>query len=326
MNTTARRRTMLLAALLTVPLTLTACGSGSTATSAAPASGSAPGGGADSAFPRTVQATHGKVTIKSAPQRVVVLGGQPAEAVLALGVTPVAIDTYGAPYTPWLKGKTRGAKHQTLSDSKSVKIEAVAANRPDLIIVSNWLMRLPGVANKLQNLAPTVDVAGSAVNPDWDKVITSTADALGKPKQGSKLIAGLKKQMSAVSKDVPKGSTYNWVRYDANGWGFGNGSLLDSFGLQPAKGQDNTNRKVLSTERTRELIGDSVFVWAYGKSAADVQQAPGVRQLPASKNGTLQVVDQDFATALNSPGVYSIPWLIDEITPTLDKLSKSAGK
>lgn len=317
MNLPTSRRTLLLTAALSLPLA--ACGSGSGGPAAGPATSSG-GDTAKSAFPRTVPTSHGTTTIKSAPSRVVVLGAQPAEAVLALGITPVAIDTYGAPYTPWLKDKVGTAKHQKLSDSKSVKIEAVAANKPDLIIVANWLTQLPGVSDKLRALAPTVDVPGKSVNPDWDKVIASTADGLGKPAKGSKLVAGLKQQMAHAGKGVPAGSTYNWVRYDANGWGFGNGSLLDSFGLRPAKNQDNTNRKLLSTERTGELTADALFVWAYGKTAADVTAAPGARQLPAAKMGTLQVVDLNFATALNSPGVYSIPWLIREIEPSLDKL------
>jgi len=319
MNTSTTRRAALLTALLALPLA--ACGSGS---SSGPARSTAaePRDSSTTAYPRTVQTSHGKVTIRSAPQRIVVLGAQQAEAVLALGGKPVAIDTYGAPYTPWLKNKVGDAKHEKLSDSKSVKIEAVAANKPDLIIVSNWLSQMPGAAKKLQALAPTVDVPEKTVNADWDKVITTTADALGKPGQGTELVTGLKQQMTDAGKDVPPGSTYNWVRYDANGWGFGNGSLLNSFGLKPAKGQDNTNTKVLSTERTDELVADLLLVWAYGKTAADVEAAPGAEQLPATKKGTIKVVDQNFAVALNSAGAYSIPWLVHQIKPSLDKLAK----
>lgn len=319
MNASANRRALALAAVLALPLA--ACGSGSGRGSDKSAiTGSSEG--STSAFPRTVRTSKGPVTINSAPQRIVVLGAQPAEAVLALGATPVAIDTYGAPYTPWLKDKVGSAKHQTLSDSKSVKIEAVAADKPDLIIVSNWLMQLPGTAEKLQALAPTVDVPENTVNADWDKVIASTADALGKPAAGTKLVAGLKKRMSDAGKGVPAGSTYNWVRLDANGWGYGNGSLLNSFGLKPGKGQDNTNSKVISTERTNELTGDVLFVWAYGKTAKDVLAAPGATQLLAAKKGTLKIVDLNFANAVNSAGAYSIPWLVKEIQPELDKLAK----
>lgn len=319
MNASANRRAMTLAAVLALPLA--ACGSGS-------------GGGADksatagrsdraaSAYPRTVQTSEGPVAIKSAPKRIIVLGAQQAEAVLALGETPVAIDTYGAPYTPWLKDKVGSAKHQTLSDAKSIKIEAIAADKPDLIIVSNWLMQTSGTAKKLRALAPTVDVPEKTVNADWDKVIASTADALGKPAAGMKLVTRLKKRMADAGKDVPAGSTYNWVRLDANGWGYGNGSLLNSFGLQPGRGQDNTNSKVISTERTNELTGDLLFVWAYGKTAKDVTAAPGATQLPAAKKGTLKIVDLNFANAVNSAGAYSIPWLVQEIQPQLDKLAK----
>jgi iron complex transport system substrate-binding protein len=323
MNISVSRRAITLAALLTIPLA--ACGSGSGGgdeTSPTDGSADSSSDSASAAYPRTVRTSRGPVTIKSAPKRIVVLGAQPAEAVLALGATPVAIDTYGAPYSPWLKDKVGSAEHQKLSDAKSVKIEAVAADKPDLIIVSNWLMQLPGAAEKLRALAPTVDVPEKTVNADWDKVISSTADALGKPAAGTKLISSLKKRMSEAGESVPAGSTYNWVRLDADGWGYGNGSLLDSFGLKPGAGQDNTNSKVISTERTDELTGDLLLVWAYGKTAEDVVAEPGAKQLPAARKGTLKIVDLNFANAVNSAGAYSIPWLVNEIQPELDKLAK----
>lgn len=316
MNLSSSRMAVLLAAV--IALTLAGCGSGGGNPSDA-----TPGAAkrtANKAFPRTVQTSHGAVKIPASPQRIVVLGAQQAEAVLALGAQPVAIDTGGAAYSPWLKGRTGSAEHQTLSDSKSVKIEAVAADRPDLIIAANWLLAMPGVANKLKAIAPTVDVPDKSINPDWDKVIRSTADALGQSAAGMSLVSSLSKQMANAGKSVPAGTTYNWVRLDANGWGMGNGSLLDSYGLKPAAGQDNSNIKQLSTERTGELTGDALFVWAYGKTATDVMNTPGATQLPAARNGTLKIVDLDFANALNSPGAYGIPWLTKQLRPTLAKL------
>ncbi|RNI21157.1 ABC transporter substrate-binding protein [Flexivirga caeni] len=324
MKVTPARRAVLFATVVTLPLA--ACGSGSSggaakgSPSGAGTSASTATGTSGAAFPRTVKTSYGSVRIPSAPRRIVVLGAQSAEAVLALGGKPVAIDTGGSAYTPWLQDKVGDAAHQTLSDSKSVKVEAIAADRPDLIVVANWIMQLPGVASRLRALAPTVDVPENSVNPDWDKVIESTADALGKPAAGTALVSSLKSRMASAGKGIAPNTTYNWVRFDAQGWGMGNGSLLDSFGLKPAHSQNNSNTEVLSAERTNELTGDALFVWAYGKTAADVRAAPGAAQLPSVKKGTLQIVDLNFALALNSPGAYGIPWLIDQIRPTLAKL------
>ncbi|MBB2890091.1 ABC transporter substrate-binding protein [Flexivirga oryzae] len=328
MKVTATRRALLLVSVLALPLS--ACGSdaGSGESTGSPAAGSgvaaSPAAAAKSAYPRTVKTSHGAVRIASEPKRIVVLGGaQMAEAVLALGGKPIVIGDGGAPLPPWLKGRTGDAEVETIAKQQSVQIEKIAAAKPDLIVSSNYITAFPGVAPKLKALAPTIDVDTTSINPDWNQILTTVADALGKPAQGTRLVAKLKAQMAAAGKGVPAGTTYDWVRLDNSGWGFGNGVLLDSFGLKPDKHQNNDNQSSLSLERSNELTGDAVFVWPYGKTKADVLATPGVSNLPSSKNGTLQVVGLNFALALNSPGAYSIPWIIKEIKPTLTKLASA---
>src|SRR5687767_12955225 len=93
----------LLAACL---LLLTACGSSSTNTTAPPSGASDSSG---SAFPVTVEHKYGSTTVKSEPKRIVLVGLTEQDALLALGVVPVAttdwLKKYEGAINPWAKDK-----------------------------------------------------------------------------------------------------------------------------------------------------------------------------------------------------------------------------
>src|SRR4051812_43931308 len=106
-------RTLRLPALLTMflALTLAACGSdddqGTTGNAASKRSTIASGGPEPGAFPVTIAHRYGHTTIASEPQRVVVAGLREQDALLSLGVDPVATtEWYGGhpgAIFPWAK-------------------------------------------------------------------------------------------------------------------------------------------------------------------------------------------------------------------------------
>src|SRR5688500_14442949 len=108
------RVTSILAAIL-CGLFLTACGSDETESSAAPAEQSQTQSGA---FPVTIEHKYGSTTIEKQPERVVVVGLRDQDALLALGVVPVATTEWfgkhpGAIF-PWATDELGSAKAPTV--------------------------------------------------------------------------------------------------------------------------------------------------------------------------------------------------------------------
>jgi ABC-type Fe3+-hydroxamate transport system substrate-binding protein len=92
-----------------------------------------------SAFPVTINHKYGSTTIESKPERVVVAGLREQDALLAMGVMPVATtDWFGdhpGSVFPWAEDELGDAKVPVvLTQDDGVQIEKIAAQRPDLII------------------------------------------------------------------------------------------------------------------------------------------------------------------------------------------------
>src|SRR4051794_18919196 len=113
-----RAKLLLLSLILTVSvLALTACGSSSDESSSSNSSASATKTD-EGAFPVTINHKYGSTTIKSEPKRVVVAGLREQDALLALGVVPVATTEWynkhpGAIF-PWAKDALGNAKVPTV--------------------------------------------------------------------------------------------------------------------------------------------------------------------------------------------------------------------
>src|SRR3954467_497614 len=115
---------------------LLGCGSDEDTTSAPAAT---PSKAEPGAFPVTIEHKYGSPTTSAERERVVVVGLREQDALLALGVVPVATtEWYGkhpGAIFPWAKAALGNAKVPTvLSSTDGIQIEKVAAQRPDLIL------------------------------------------------------------------------------------------------------------------------------------------------------------------------------------------------
>ena len=87
----------------------------------------------------TIDHKYGSTTIEPTPERVVVVGLREQDALLALGIVPVATTEWfgehpGAIF-PWAKDELGDATVPTvLTSGDGIEIEKVAAQRPDLIL------------------------------------------------------------------------------------------------------------------------------------------------------------------------------------------------
>lgn len=302
---------------------VSACGSDGSGDGAAAAGG-------DGAYPVTLTTRHGDVTIASAPRRIVALDGATADEVISLGAGEALVAVASDPATfagtyPWLVDEVADiVDGEMVSPSGEVNVEAVAAAEPDAIIAQSWLVSDRAVFDQLSDVAPVVIPESSAVNVDWDQRLQSTATALGATDAAERLIADAKAEYAEVGAAVPDiGSrTYQFVRADPDGWGFGNGSMLELFGLKPAANQDNTQGgPSLSKERTSALDADVLGVWApTPELRAGLDADPLFQALPAVEGGTVFYPDVALATAANTPAPMALAWAKDRLAPTIRAL------
>lgn len=182
-----------------------ACSSGAEPAATSASAQAAQAGTADSAFPVTIEHKHGTTTIPSAPTRVVTVGWNDQDFVLALGVVPVATRQWFDEYNdfPWVKQALGGKPLPTFS--AEINYEAIIKQQPDLILAIYETINKE-TYDKLSQIAPTV--VQSAEYPDeqtpWDAQTLLTGKALGKTAEAQALVDKVNARIDEAKKEHPE--------------------------------------------------------------------------------------------------------------------------
>jgi iron complex transport system substrate-binding protein len=186
---------------------LSACGDDAApSTSATDASSAAE----ESAFPATIKHKYGETEVTAAPTRVVSVGLTDQDALLALGIVPVAVTKWfgDAPgyIFPWATDALGdGELPEVLEDTNGIQIEKIAALAPDLIVG-----QYSGMTEKeyelLSKLAPTVAQSGGYADygTPWDEAALRIGTAVGQPEQMQTIIDDVKAQVAQAAADHPE--------------------------------------------------------------------------------------------------------------------------
>lgn len=176
MNRTRRLTAVAVAALA---LVATACGSDDGADGSAPTTTATqpPATGPESGT-RTIATAYGDVEVPVAPQRVVAVSYDTPWQLMAVGVTPVAVQDYGQ----WISEFT--AEQQAFVDGIPTigafgepNLEAIAAADPDLIVGDAYEID-ESLYDQLSAIAPTAIIGGDD-RGDWKAISAGIADAAG---------------------------------------------------------------------------------------------------------------------------------------------------
>lgn len=178
----------------------TACGTATTSPTPAAQQPSA-------AFPVTITHAFGSTTIPAAPTRVVAVGFNEADFVLALGVVPVGVRDFTGEYDesrrPWAQQALGGAQPE-LVGGNDIRFEKVAALEPDLILgVYSFMDR--SAYDTLSRIAPTVaqpTVDGAAAT--WQEQTRTTGRALGREARADQVIAATEKEFADAKAAHPQ--------------------------------------------------------------------------------------------------------------------------
>lgn len=287
------------------------------------------------AFPVTLTHKYGSTTITAAPSRVVVVGLVEQDALLALGVVPIATsEWYQAPggVFPWAKDALGAAPLPTVLDNSSdgVPVEQVAALHPDLIIaVYSGITQAE--YDLLSALAPVVAQPGDSVDfgAPWDEVTLTVAAAVGKPAEGRELVDRVNAEIAAAGREFA-GSTGAIVSPYEGIYVFGpedpRSRLLQELGfafppaLLDGRPADEYGWS-LSAERTSDLNDLDVVIWLDTEANVDSTLGGVWTTTKASTEGRDVYVNPDsdatYDAAFNMVTPLSLPFVLDRYVPQL---------
>jgi iron complex transport system substrate-binding protein len=311
-----RRALAVATAGLLAAATITACASDEDKAAAPAASGSAA-----AAFPVSIAHKFGSTTIEKQPERVLTVGWNDQDPVLALGVVPVSTREWFTEYPtyPWVKSALGDKKLTTFS--AELNFEAIIKQQPDLILAIYETINKE-TYDKLSQIAPTVIQSADYADEQtpWDVQTLTTGKALGKSSEAQALVATVKDKIDNAKAANPQ---------------FAGKTLVVDFG--PEKGQHwlipakdprralfdalgfatQTESEDVSEERLDLLDRDVLFV--NGATKKDMLASPAFSRLKVATED--RALYTTFSTPLGGALAYSGPnallYALDILVPQL---------
>lgn len=304
---------------------LAGCGAGGTAGPAA----------ATGAFPVTVRHGQGEAVIPRAPERVVVLGSGDAQIATALGAPVV-----GAVRNPvrddgaWLgESPPLPAAVRTL-DPVTPNLEAIAALRPDLILMTTSQPSYSAVYAEVARIAPTVSFESALLQDSGDDLALMIGRALGREDAARDLVARSGEAVTRFAAEHPglAGRTYAWGQFAAGTTYLvtapdsPSAEFFDRLGMVRPASHDalppwQAGMVQVPAERLTLLDDADVVILGTAQPAdRDALLAePLVQRSRVLAQGRLHVVDAEVAALLLTPNPASVPALLDTLRPLLEE-------
>jgi len=311
-------RVALALTMLAVPFA--GCGDDDPAPSAARTEASATAG----AFPVTLEHAYGTTTIPSEPERVVTIGFNEDDFVLALGVKPVGvrdfIGTFDEDERVWARDLLGGETPEKIG-GEELDLEKIAALRPDLIMGVYSYIDEP-TYEKLSQIAPTVAPTKPDAADRWQDQTLITGRALGREEQATKLVERVEERFAQVREEHPEfegktlayalgfeqgGNTYSLEQTDLRT------QLFTALGFELPKKTGPISRERL------DLIDVDVLVTA-GATEEQLLDMPVVAGLDVVKEGRvvhLGDFDSEANGAIGYSSPLSLPRALEIVVPKL---------
>jgi iron complex transport system substrate-binding protein len=313
-------------------LAVTACGSGDDDT----AGGEPRNDASTEAFPVTFEHRYGEVTLDEAPQRIVAVGLTEQDALLALGIVPVATTEWFGEHPgaiwPWAQDELEaldGEAPELLGDATEVNFEKVAAQEPDLI-----LALYSGITEedyeRLSAIAPTLAAPEEYLDygVPWDEATRTIGKAVGKADEAEALVESVEADFAdAVAAHPEFAGKVGLVATPYEGiYVYGpqdprSRFLIDLGFTIPEDLAEITGEEFggnLSEERA-DLLDVDAIVWL---DAADTEGYGGpAYETFAVHTEAREVFLDSFGTTLGGAtsfvSVLSLPYLLDGLVPML---------
>ncbi|TCP53633.1 iron complex transport system substrate-binding protein [Tamaricihabitans halophyticus] len=289
---------------------------------------------------------YGTTELPENPRKVVALGLNDQEALLALGIKPVGVvDWFGErPYGnwPWTKPKWGETKPEIVGERDDYQLEKIAKLQPDLIIAQYSGMTKEQY-EKLAKIAPTVAQPPGQQDyaAPWRLMTERIGKAVGKQQQATKLIDGVDAKFAAVRQEHPEFAEQSIVVADSFQPGeyalFADHDAKAEFALELGfQGSSeitelagDNNAAEVSSERL-DLVADvDRMLWTVADDSVrkrvqndEVYQRSKVAREDASVFVTYY--DPPVGAAVSFNTVLSIPYAIDRVVPLLEQTGPNA--
>jgi iron complex transport system substrate-binding protein len=279
---------------------LAACTStGSTGSSASgtPSRSAAPSASRAGTFPVTIDTPAGPITVSKQPQRIVSLSPSATETLFAIGAGPVivAADEYSnfpaeAPAKKGLSGF-------------QPNVEAVAAFKPDLVVVSNDANGIVAGMKKL-GVPTLVSPAPTTIEAGFD-TMAALGLATGRLDETAATVARLRAEVAAALAKAPKGDRLRiYHELDPSLFSASSSSFigdvyraLGATNIADAADKDKTGYPKLTAEAI--IAADPQVIVITDQTSATVENVakrPGWAGVSAVKNGAIVSVNADIAS------------------------------
>ena len=263
------------------------------------AGGSTTAARATPAFPVTITAKNGKVTVNRAPRRIISLSATATESLFAIGAGSqvVAVDDQS--------DYPKSAPKTTLSGF-TPNVEAIVAYRPDLVVVSYDPRGLVAALNRVG--IPVVHHDGAQTLRGAYQQIRQLGMVTGKREGAAKVVAGMKTKIAKIvasTKGKSSGlSVYHELTPDlytatSNTFIGRAYALLGLRNIADAADRAGTGYPQLSSEYVVSaspdliVLADSVCC---GQKASTVAARPGWGTIAAVKSGSIVRIDDSVAS------------------------------
>lgn len=147
---------------------------------------------------QTLTTEHGTVTLAHAPTAIAALSIADADAVLSLGLQPVAIVAPGGQLPDWLRAKITGTPQVV----GFVDTAAISASHPDAILVSNTSID-DATYERLNTIAPTITRDKQTAAWTWQTQLAWTGRIVGRDSDARTLIKSAASQVADLKTQNP---------------------------------------------------------------------------------------------------------------------------
>jgi len=291
----------------------------------------------DPPFPAEIEHKFGTTVVADRPERVVSIGYNEHDVVLAFGIEPVAVRYwYGAEddvTQVWTDDLLSDGEPEVLN-MPELNFEAIAALEPDLI-VGTYSGIDQGDYDRLAAIAPTVAQSGEHVDygMPWQEVTRTIGAALGEPDRAEEMIAELEGRFAAARDAHPE-----WDGRSLVVAVYGDGSELGFFASPDPRSRFFTQLGFATDPQLDEIAGDQFYgslspervaaldqdliVWdqiSFTEGGrATLEADPLVATLDAMRDGRTIVLEDDVELAFGWNTILSIPYALDAIVPMLE--------
>lgn len=258
---------------------------------------------------------HGSTEITKAPTAVAALGPGDADAVLSLGLQPVAIAGAGTSLPSWLQSKITG--NPSVKDTVGfIDTSAIQAAKPDVIIATGEID--DATYQRLAAIAPTVTQPKDTSRAwNWQTQLKWVGKILGRDKDADNLIDQVSSQQTDLKNQNPRaaGKSVQVIHVSDDGVSqtltpSNAADYLSSLGLnydaelRRKSGDSNSTRSMPDLGKLFLIHSEVLVVVRTDKAAGNGGAAGLPYQLAAYRGSMIIVDDPNSVAALADPGGY----------------------